>query len=339
MRPIGVATSYSLGSTEFNLSVMPIITNTTSTMVPAGLSRSPLDTINEREMDLLFLNELHSNRDFNEAFLKHTLKVANSDFVGAWRGVFNSFGETDLLVIASSASGQRTAILVEDKIDAGFQPNQAQRYRSRGMAGVSVSWEAYTTCLFAPAGYIEGHATHEDWDTMLAYEEVESWFDNIVRSMSLFRAALRGAADKFDKGSFVADLRATAFWAEYEKLCRSEYPDLQMLPLKNRQSRNEPWPRFTGYHLDSKMLLEHKPSHGRIDLTFSGISVEMFNEQFDSVPNGLKLVRAGRSAALRSQVQRVDHLQPFGEHVEAIRAALETATRVADSCRHFHRSE
>src|ERR1035441_3454935 len=56
------------------------------------------------------------------------------------------------------ANSVRRALLIEDKIDAAFQPDQARRYKRRGELGVPELWSAYATCLVAPSAYIKvGH--------------------------------------------------------------------------------------------------------------------------------------------------------------------------------------
>jgi hypothetical protein len=45
------------------------------------------------------------------------------------------------------------ALLIENKISAGAQPNQAARYRDRGNEGLGKIWDDFKTILIAPAAY------------------------------------------------------------------------------------------------------------------------------------------------------------------------------------------
>ena len=96
------------------------------------LSRRPIDGVTEREIDLLLLMALHCSPGFRAFLVSKTAGPGDFEFLGAWRGVYDNLGECDLLVLIRDASGQRVAIMVEDKIDASFQPGQASRYRQRG---------------------------------------------------------------------------------------------------------------------------------------------------------------------------------------------------------------
>jgi len=142
----------------------------------------------------------------------------------------------------------------------------------------------------------------------------------------VFRQALDRACGKYQKGSFAPDERATSFWRQYRTFCISEYADLGLTGLEGLQSKNDPWPRFAAVRLPTDVRLEHKPWKGHVDLTFNGRTMAELYAIFSSgIPSGLSIVRVGGSAALRSSIPPIHHLDPFPPQVAAVRAALDSA--------------
>jgi hypothetical protein len=74
------------------------------------------------------------------------------DHAHVQRSTADAFGEADLVIVYTEQSGKRIAILIENKIQAVFQPRQAERYRQRGEAGNG--WDSFWTCLVAPESYV-----------------------------------------------------------------------------------------------------------------------------------------------------------------------------------------
>lgn len=90
------------------------------------MTRFHFDKLYERDMDFLIISEFCNNPAFAALFLEQI----NSQ--GAFiKDVYHSLsdaslGESDIVIIAEQ-SGQRTAILIEDKIDANAMDDQAAR--------------------------------------------------------------------------------------------------------------------------------------------------------------------------------------------------------------------
>src|SRR6266404_8437569 len=86
----------------------------------------------ERDVDLLLAEEFKVNPLFAEKFkalTKFSGRTATvADF---WVSKSNNLGESDLIVIYQSEDAERFALLIEDKVDAPLQPDQAARYRLR----------------------------------------------------------------------------------------------------------------------------------------------------------------------------------------------------------------
>jgi hypothetical protein len=90
--------------------------------------------LTERDLDLIQLEELHSNSGYLEWFcsrvglsgwkLENARHSVSAEVNGKW-------GESDLLVILKHGN-ERKAVLIEDKIAAAFTDRQALRYHERG---------------------------------------------------------------------------------------------------------------------------------------------------------------------------------------------------------------
>jgi hypothetical protein len=292
------------------------------------LSRRPIDGVTEREIDLLLLLALHASPGFRAFLASKTAGPGDFEFLGAWRGVYDNLGECDLLVLVRDAKDRRVAIMIEDKIDASFQPGQASRYRERGERGCALErWDRFITCLCTPKAFAEPIARGEAWDTILTYEEIEA---SLVVQEDAFapfvRGALRQAADKQRSGGFVVSHQASAFWAQYRRLQREEFPELKMTALAEVQSANDPWPRFAAGMLPPRVKLEHKPWKGCVDLTFQDMKFEDLWSRLEGLlPCDFEVRRTARSAAVRATVPPLNAMQPFEPQIEAVRTAFRAA--------------
>jgi hypothetical protein len=173
-------------------------------MCSGFVDRHQIDSIVEREIDLLLLMALHSSASFRSFVAEQAAGVAGLDFVDAWRGVADRAGESDLCVLFKDRDGRRVAVLIEDKIDAAFQPDQAGRYRKRGVLGVGIGhWDRFVTCLCAPERYAAPLSDAGEWDAVLTYEAIEARLAGSGDSFAPFvRLALARAIDKKRSGGF-----------------------------------------------------------------------------------------------------------------------------------------
>jgi hypothetical protein len=92
----------------------------------------PVERKYERDLDLLLAEEFAVNPTFAERF-KALTKFGSEPATVAdfWVSKSNSLGESDLIVVYQWDDGRRFALLIEDKVDANLQSNQAERYRLR----------------------------------------------------------------------------------------------------------------------------------------------------------------------------------------------------------------
>ena len=115
----------------------------------------------ERDVDLLLLEEFHAGDRFWRWLAGVALgeDLAAARFVRARHSVDQSSGESDLELAIEAPAGRRSRrgrprrirILIENKLDAAFQPQQAERYRTRGDAYFqNGEGDRWVTVLLAP---------------------------------------------------------------------------------------------------------------------------------------------------------------------------------------------
>jgi hypothetical protein len=161
-----------------NLSVGAVNLASHESEIPNSLVRSSR-SIQEFRIDFFLEEEFTVDINFVRAFVaaacKDTLSVKCVEYVR--HSVSDKYGEADLVVLTTAAlpSGHvvKLALLIEDKINAGFQPSQPQRYRQRGEEGVSSGrWDSFLTVLVAPAAYM---TLSHGFDAAVSLEQISKW--------------------------------------------------------------------------------------------------------------------------------------------------------------------
>jgi hypothetical protein len=166
--------------------------------------------------------------------------------------------------------------MIEDKIDAPLQPEQANRYRQRGEQGIrDGGWGRFTTCLCAPESYLAEERSKEEWCSYISLESVSEWAKRSNDRHDAFLAAICEEAVA-KRESLVSDKspEATEFWKSYRLLARQLLPEVDITRLGPSVGLASPWPRFGAAALPANVLLEHKPQQGRVDLTFAKSTLE-----------------------------------------------------------------
>jgi len=199
----------------------------------------------ERDIELLLLEELKVNPEFAGWLFELAYKASGStpDCIGAWHSVSHpQLGESDLIVIYENNS----ATLIENKIDAPAQPEQADRYRLRGYDGYKDGfWRDFVTCILAPMRYLEGKKEADNYDLKISYETVRGWFKtNEVRRFGYRANVFDQAIEQNRRGySPVVDADVTKFWELYWELVSSEFPSLETSRPQLKPARAD-WPEF-----------------------------------------------------------------------------------------------
>ena len=295
-----------------------------------------LEAIYERDIDLLLLEELASNDTLRSYVLEKAFGRALAGCkvrVVAHSVVDPEWGESDIEVIVDTPGGS-LALLIENKINAEFQPGQAARYRKRGDRRKGVEFDEYRVCLIAPSSFLSA-ASGADWPCQVSYEEVRGLLD---KRMSEDRIAVKSAllalsvAKKFGK-EVVPDQVVTEFWDDYYLLLDDRFPGLLLRGVGRTKSANSTWGYISKDGWPSSVLVYLKLPEGKVDLALTGYSAEYISEALGSkLGDGMSVEQTGKSAAVRLKVPPVTPARGFkGQELAAFETMI-AAARLAALC-------
>jgi hypothetical protein len=299
-----------------------------------------LECVTERDIDLLLLEELNVSAHFQVWFIEQVCvnRLLFGRFIGAWHSISHlTLGESDIIVVFEDINGIRTAILIENKIDAPPQSDQATRYHLRGQDGViKNNWKQFQTCIIAPELYLKKTGDANLYDVRISYETIRGWFSQPISDQDALRAKYRaniiGEAIEQNRRDYQPKphVEVTQFWSDYWKVATTEFPQLQMKKPGN-VPENSDWPEFRPHEVGPNRKILHKWAKGVVHLQISsaGALVEQIKAQNQEILiNGLDVVRTKNSASIQLNVPMIDRFGDFASQVEAIRLSLSAAVRL-----------
>lgn len=290
--------------------------------------------VSERDVDLLLLEEFIASPAFGAWFVQQIIdpSVNVGECEDAQRSVTDSTGESDLEVTFANGYNERTRFLVENKVGAGLQPQQAERYRLRGAGYVSRGLcTRYYSVIAAPSRYFGMSAGRKGFDHRITYEAILDWFrgatDLGIRRQ--YKAAVLQAA--IDKGTLgyqpAEDAAASSFWKDYWSYSCEYAPELEMREPGAKPAGST----FVTFHppeLPRGIDLVHKLSHGYVDLQLSGVADRLngLRAEIDSLlGEGMTVARADKSGAVRLRTPRLDPSASASSQAAGILAGLQAA--------------
>ena len=130
----------------------------------------------ERDIDLLLLEEFVASENFRAWFLSQLGINEIVSLVDAARSVTTASGESDLEFTVKGLEGN-IRVLVENKVDAAFQPRQAERYAERADDYLqNMDFAQVITVLVAPEVYFSDDDDDGGFNYQINYEQVLEWF-------------------------------------------------------------------------------------------------------------------------------------------------------------------
>lgn len=284
-----------------------------------------VEAVAERDIDLLILEELIVSEDFARWFyLENHLALPIPNNAKAFHSVCDpELGESDIVVLY----GNGHAILVENKIDASAQENQATRYILRGGKGLSRGyWTSYSTCIMAPESYLQGVSDVQNYQATIAYERIRDWFEARDTKRYQFKTYMMHEAIEQNRRGYsaVPDSRVTSFWRDYWEYAIRNYPDLRM----NQPGKKPAKASFINFYPESlpkTYQLLHKVVHGFVDLQVPGMApmIDKVTEIFSDLE--IEIAVAGNSVVFRKQIQKMDISRSFREQEHLADTALHNA--------------
>lgn len=297
----------------------------------------------ERDIDLLLAEEFSVNPTFAQWFLKETKFAGRSS--AAVADVFvsraDTLGESDLVVLFSDDDGA-FAILVEDKVDAGLQPDQAVRYRQRADREVAAGFcDEYAIVLCAPHHYISERADLAGFDVLLSLERIAEALRQEDSARSQYRASFLETAStrRINNWARREDEVTDRFWAAAYDMATAEFPILEMKPL--RMTKDSTWINLRPADMPTmpkRVYIFLKGDRGQVDLTFSNTDAAQFHPLATPLlEQGMSIVKTSASAAIRLQVEGFRTSESIDAGMAKVRAAFAACQRLIEFYRQ-HRS-
>lgn len=267
--------------------------------------------VHEHDMDLMFMEEFCSSEVFTALFMDKigvkdfaVTKVIHSQYEEG-NGIdvatqarmmrqedaeADSRGESDITVIYSH-DGKTKALLVEDKINAGQQPGQRERYDARGRKAVADGvYDSFDVFLVAPAAYCAN-----EYENKVTYEEIRQYFEAIGDGRSLYKVALIDKAiEKKQSHSaiIVPSEKVMDFYDGYVRYQKDNHSDLYLMTQagQDRGSKSNWFKYSTGMgkveliHQTLRKVVSIQINYGKDD---SGIKARKLRQWLEGVLGNL----------------------------------------------------
>jgi hypothetical protein len=299
-----------------------------------------IESIAERDIDFLILEELQVSHAFREWFTARVFEQpVFKSHVGAWHSVVDPvLGESDLIFMFDAEDGSTKAILIENKISAAPQPDQAKRYLARGDKGqLEETWQEYRTCVIAPRKYLESPVHTNVYQSQIPYEEIMAYFAaaRSVDERQRYRATMMlEAVDQHRRGyTAKIDDTVTEFVRTYWQFVQASHPSLGMREPKQRPAGNT-WIFFYPAGIPKTMDVVHQLTAGYVKVFFKqrAADYEAIANRYQELTGvfpGLAVELAGKSVSITIPVTPVNPLDTqFDSAKASVAAALDILSRL-----------
>jgi len=281
----------------------------------------PVEAIQERDVDLILLEEFTTDNSFCEWFINELDLPEISKNLGAWRSITAyGLGETDIL-FSYKSENKRIYILIENKLDASFQDKQYERYLQRAENYVTDnSCDAAFTILVAPKLYCDNQSEFESY---VSYEQISKRLEFTGTKRNLFKSnLLKIASEKLRRGyQPINSEPVQKFWHSYWSFKEDKYPNLWM-KKPDIVPQNSDWPMLYDDNLQG-VVFYHKLGQGNTDATFKNFSDETEFKIRAMLPEKYELVKHSKSFSIRIFSEKIDRTKDFNAQKELVNRGLE----------------
>lgn len=289
----------------------------------------------ERDIDILLAEEFSVNPAFAE-WMKAKTEFASTParVIEVYVSKSTNLGESDLIAIYELEDERRFALMIEDKVDAPLQPQQAERYRLRAeqevKAGACVS---YAVLLCAPQSYIAQCKGINGFDGSVTFEEIAAFLSSgDATPRDHYRASFLNTAATRRANNWVRDVddQTNDFWDAAYEIATRDFPILEMKPLKLTKGSN--WITFRTRDMPTQPRLinvSFKGGRGEIDLTFGATTAHRFHELVgDLLEPDMTVHQASASTGIRLQVEPFQVSDGLEKAMPRVRAAFQSCERL-----------
>lgn len=275
-------------------------------------------SVEERDMDTLFLEAIGSDKGFLKIFLNKIEKLRNGNFnvLSIELSKTDNDGESDITVIIED-NNAKYGLLIEDKIDAIAMPEQCKRYTRRGNKGVkNGDYSKFFVFIVSPQKYYEQDKEAKKYEYYVSYEECKKYFG--AKSDVLSKIWCQQIEQAIEKSK----RQSTTYFNENRNIFFKNYLEYQKTFFPNLENVNNPeiagtgcWTNFKAYPQNAYIL--HKAPTGTMDLTFrktagKKVYFEVLEKWLGKLgfPD-IKIVETGKSMAFRKDVPIIDFNEKF----------------------------
>ena len=291
----------------------------------------------ERDIDLLLAEEFSVHPAFASWVLSKTKFAGHeAEVVDVHVSRADVQGESDLIVVFARPAGDRFALLIEDKLDAPLQPEQAERYRLRAEKEVSLGICAdYEIILAAPRHYIEGYPGLDGFDVKIAHEEIGAAIAKLDPSpRGRYRADFIGTAStkRINTWKPQRDVATDAFWDAAYRIATAEFPTLEMKPI--RVTKGSTWINLRPRDMPTmpkRIYISLKGDRGFVDLTFTKTTAHRFHQQVNAMlTDGMSIHQTGEATAIRVETDGFAMTDEIELGLVRVRSAFSASARLIE---------
>lgn len=279
-------------------------------------------SVEERDMDTLFLEAIGSDKGFLKLFLdKIDLLKECKDIIveDIQLSKSDSDGESDITVILQT-SGKKYGLLIEDKINALAMNRQCERYFIRGEKGIkNKDYEKFFVFILAPQKYYDNDEEAKKYPYYISYESCKEYLE--TKSDVLSKIWIQQIEQAIEKskhsGTSNFNEERNSFFKKYYEYQEKEFPKLKC--TSNPESAGTGcWIYF--YSEAKNSCIIHKTAAGTVDLSFNktekkAVYFDILEEKVHQMGfENVKAVKTGKSMTFQIKVPVIDFDQPFEKY-------------------------
>ena len=283
-----------------------------------------LANVQERDIDLVLMEEFHVDGDFVEWFCDQ-VGISGARFDGAWHSVTDADGETDLL-LRVVADGERIGVLIENKISAPAQQRQDERYHLRAARAQNEGkFDRFVICICAPRAYLDGMPKESAYQSGVAYEDVSDWYARSDDARSSWRRSIMEEAVAQGRRGYrmVVNETVSRFHMEFWEHLQISYPALVMRRPTPKGSKSN-WLLFKSVGAPKGVGFHVKIDQRVVELGFTGRKVADLLLAIPLLPAEMRVVQKGGTAALSMSTPALNQNLPLAEQKHALAAVMDT---------------
>jgi hypothetical protein len=280
----------------------------------------PVESILERDVDLILLEELVTDACFCEWFVDELNLPKFISTNGAWRSISDfGLGETDLL-FSYNSEHSKIFILIENKLEASFQETQYDRYAKRATTYLNKkACDESFVVLIAPNLYCENQ---NEFETFITYEAIASRLEFTGTKRNLFKSELlKIATEKLRRGyQPVNSEPVQKFWYAYWMYKEKHYPTF-IMKKPGIVPHNSDWPMLFDEELKG-ITFYHKLAQGNTDANFKECNEALLQKIEEILPKEMSIIKHNKSFSIRIKSYKVDRTSEFHAQLENIMKGL-----------------